>query len=139
MKHVFLTFGLYKKYQVSIHFQTRLNRDYKINTSNSGRQILIFRINAVHIEFSNWNLSSKNIYAPCHILTGKLFVDLEHQTIDYHLKGEDTMASIEKTEHVNFVILIKFAMNSTLYSNVIPLLIYGKLSYRPTVKILLTI
>ena len=139
MKQVFLTFGLYKKYQILIHFRTRLNRDYKINTSNSGRQILIFRINAVHIEFSNSNLSSKNIYAPCHLLTEKLFVDLEHQTIDYQLKGEDTMASIEKTEHVNFVILIKFVMNSTLYSNVIPLLIYGKLSYRPTVRIILTI
>ena len=83
-------------------------------------------------------MGSKNIYAPCHLLTEKLFVDLEHQTIDYQLKGEDTMASIEKTEHVNFVILIKFGMNSTLYSNVIPLLIYGKLSYRPTVKIILT-
>ena len=43
------------------------------------------------------------------------------------------------TEHVNFVILIKFVMNSTLYSNVIPLLIYGKLSYRHTVRIILTI
>ena len=85
------------------------------------------------------NLSSKNIYAPCHLLTEFFFVDLEHQTIDYQLKGEDTMASIEKTEHVHFVILIKFVMNSTLYSNVIPLLIYGKLSYRPTVKIILTI
>ena len=71
-------------------------------------------------------------------VTEKLFVDLEHQTIDYQLKGEDTMASIKKTEHVNFVILIKCVMNSTLYSNVIPLLIYGKLSYRPTVKIILT-
>ena len=44
------------------------------------------------------------------------------------------MASIEKTENVNSVILITFVMNSTLYSNVIPLLIYGKLSYHPTVK-----
>ena len=76
--------------------------------------MLVFRIYAVHIGFSNWNLSSKNIYALCHLLTEKLFVDLEHQTIDYQLKGEDTMASIEKTEHVNFVILIKFVMNSTL-------------------------
>ena len=55
------------------------------------------------------------------------------------MKGEDTMASIEKTEHVNSVILIHFLMNSTLYSIVIPLLIYDRLSYRPTVKIIRTI
>ena len=66
-------------------------------------------------------------------------VHLEHQTMDYQLKGEDTMASIEKTEHVNSVILIKFVMNSLLYSNVIPLLIYDKHSYHPTVKIIRTI
>ena len=79
-------------------------------------------------------MSSKNIYALCHLLTEKLFVNLEHQTIDHQSKGEDTVASIEKTEHVYSVILIKFVTNSTLYSNVIPFLIYGKLSYRPTVK-----
>ena len=84
-------------------------------------------------------MSSKNIYALCHLLTEKLFVDLEHQTLDYQLKGEDTMASIENTENLNSEILIKCVMNATLYSNVIPLLIYGKLSYRPTVKIILTI
>ena len=33
----------------------------------------------------------------------KFLVDLEHQTINYQLKGEDGMASIEKTEHVNSV------------------------------------
>ena len=48
-------------------------------------------------------------------LDQKIFVDLEHQTIDCQLKGEDTMASIEKKEHVISVILIKFVMNSTLY------------------------
>ena len=49
------------------------------------------------------------------------------------------MASIEKTEYVNSVILIQFVMNSILYSNVIPLLIYDKLSHRPIVKIIRTI
>ena len=49
------------------------------------------------------------------------------------------MASIEKTEHVISVILMQFVMNSTSYSNVTPLLIYGKLSYHPTAKIIRTI
>ena len=40
-------------------------------------------------------------------------VDLDHQTTDYQLKGGDIGASIEKTK--------QFVMNSTLYSNQIPL------------------
>ena len=55
------------------------------------------------------------MYVLCHLLTKKIFVDLEHQTIDCQLQGEDTRASIEKKEHVISVILIKFVMNSTFY------------------------
>ena len=40
----------------------------------------------------------------CHLLTEKFFFDFEHQTKDYQLEEENTMASMEKTEHVNSVI-----------------------------------
>ena len=36
-------------------------------------------------------------------LTEKLFVFLEHQTIDYQLKREDTMASIGRRQNIWFL------------------------------------
>ena len=50
-----------------------------------------------------------------YLLTETFFVGLDYQAIDYPLEREDTMSSIEKKEHVSFVIL----MISSLCSNVI--------------------
>ena len=114
MKQVLLTFGLYQEVPNINAFSHR-----------------IFKLK-FKLEKYLCSLSLFNRKILCRFRTSI-------QLKDYQLKGEDTMASIEETEHVSSVILIKFVMNSSLYSNVIPLLIYGKLSYCPTVKIIRTI
>ena len=140
MKQVFLTFGLYIQEVPNINtfpnqIKQRLKDQYiqqwsaNLNLSNKCRSYRIFKLK-FELEKYLCSLSPFNRKIICRFRTSNHRLPIER---------EDTMASIEKTEHVNFVILIKFVMNSTLYSNVIPILIYGKLSYRPTVKIIPTI